>query len=326
MPAASIASRPEEIFAMSLSPEKPTLGFVGLGIMGVPMVLRLLDQGYDVTVWNREPERADLVVPHGAVWADSPAAVRKHSDIVMFCVLDGDAVEECCFGKQGIAQATSGADMLVDFSTISPGRTRALAARLKQDTGMDWLDAPLSGGPGPAREGRLTVMAGGEPALLGRAKPVLESLAANLTQMGSLGAGQTTKILNQALVGVNYVLMAELLSLAESTEIDVAALPAALAGGMADSVILQRIFPQMQRGDYDPPKAYARQLNKDLEALGQFCRERDLELPLIERAVQRYAAYVAAGNTMADSAAIGRFYQRQAKRNAVRSQTPHEPK
>jgi 3-hydroxyisobutyrate dehydrogenase len=112
--------------------------------------------------------------------------------------------------------------------------------------------------------------------------------------------------------------MAELLSLAESTEIDVAALPAALAGGMADSVILQRILPQMQRGDYDPPKAYARQLNKDLEALGQFCRERDLELPLIERAVQRYAAYVAAGNAMADSAAIGRFYKREGASSAAR--------
>jgi len=306
--------------------DKPVLGFVGLGIMGVPMVLRLLEQGYRVVVWNREPERADLVVPRGGVWAESPAAVREACEIVMFCVLDGDAVEQCCFGEHGIARAASGAGLLVDFSTIPPDRTRALAARLKQAAGMDWQDAPISGGPEPARKGRLTMMVGGEVALFDRVKPVLSCLAANVTHMGMLGAGQTTKILNQALVGVNYVLMAELLSLAESTEIDVAALPAALAGGMADSVILQRIFPQMQRGDYEPPKAYARQLNKDLQALSEFYHERDFNLPLIEQAVQRYGTYVAAGNGMADSAAIGRFYQRQGKRNTVRSQIPDKRK
>jgi 3-hydroxyisobutyrate dehydrogenase len=152
-------------------------------------------------------------------------------------------------------------------------------------------------------------MAGGETALFERARPVLADLASNLTRMGPLGAGQTTKILNQALVGVNYVLMAELLALAETTDIDVAAIPSALAGGLADSVILQRTFPQMHRGNYDPPKAYARQLNKDLKALGEFCREHGCDLPLIEKAINRYSAFVAAGNEMADSAAIARSYQ-----------------
>lgn len=293
---------------MSAAAEQAKLGFIGLGIMGAPMVLRLLDQGYAVTVWNREPERANLVVPHGAIWAENAADVRAASDVVMLCVLDGDAVEECCFGDHGIEKAASGADLLIDFSTITPERTRDLAARLKQATGIDWLDAPLSGGPDPAREGRLTTFVGGEIGRFETNRAIFSSIATNVTRMGLLGAGQIAKVLNQALVGVNYVLMAELLALAEATDIDVAALPAALAGGLGDSVILQRIFPQMQRRDFDPPKAYARQLNKDLKALDDFCRARGRSLPLIQQAVKRYAEFVDKGNEMADSAAVAKYY------------------
>jgi 3-hydroxyisobutyrate dehydrogenase len=286
----------------------PSLGFVGLGVMGAPMTRRLLARGYRVTVWNRENERAGEVTPHGAVWAETPAQVRGSSDIVLTCVLDGDAVEAVCLGDGGFASAGSGADLLIDCSTVEPERTRDLAARLAEKAGMDWIDAPVSGGPPLAEDGKLTILAGGGEAAFERARPVLEALAGTLTRLGGLGAGQTAKTLNQAIVGVNYVLMAELLRLAEEAGVDAAALPAALAGGMADSSILQRIYPQMQRRDYDPPKAYARQLDKDLKALSRFCRGLGLELPVIEAAIERYGAYVSAGNGMADSAAIGRFY------------------
>ena len=122
------------------------------------------------------------------------------------------------------------------------------------------------------------------------------------------GAGQTAKTLNQAIVGVNYVLMAELLRLAEAAGVDAAALPDALAGGMADSTILQRIYPQMQQRDFQPPQAYARQLRSDSKALGAFCRDLGIHLPVIQAAVARYGVFVDAGNAMADSAAIGAFY------------------
>jgi 3-hydroxyisobutyrate dehydrogenase len=290
--------------------DQPRLGFIGLGLMGAPMVRRLRATGWKVTVWNREPERYAEVEPSGAIRAESPADVRAASDIVMLCVLDGDAVEECCFGPRGLVMAQEGARLLIDTSTINPDRTHALAARLRAETQMAWVDAPLSGGPDPAAEGKLTIMMGGDADAVTQAMPVLQDLAGNLTHAGPLGAGQTAKIINQAIVGAGYLLMAEILALAESTEMDATRLPACLAGGFADSQLLQRIFPQMQARAFDPPKGYARQLDKDLANVGAFIHKRGLDLPLIQRAIERYHAYVAAGNGMQDSASVARMYQR----------------
>jgi 3-hydroxyisobutyrate dehydrogenase len=287
---------------------KPKIGFVGLGIMGVPMVQRLLSQGFEVAVWNLEPERGELVASQGAKWCDGPAAVRAASDIVIFCVLDGDAVEACCFGPKGIAAAKTGAAVLIDCSTIDPDRTRQLAERLSREAAMEWIDAPISGGPQPAGEGKLTIMAGGDIDVFRRVEPVLDILGANVSHMGPLGAGQTTKIINQALVGVNYVLMAEALTLAKAAGIDASAIPKALQGGMADSVILQRIYSQMAARDFTPPKAYARQLSKDLMALRNYHTGLGLDLPVIEAAVTRYVEFVESGNEMSDSAAISEYY------------------
>jgi 3-hydroxyisobutyrate dehydrogenase len=287
--------------------QRPRIGFVGIGIMGAPMVRRLLAKGWQVSVWNLEPERYAQVP--GALVLDSPAAVREASDIVIFCVLHGDAVEECCFGPHGLARRKSGATLLIDTSTINPDRTLILAERLKHETGMSWVDAPISGGPAAAGEGQLTIMMGGETQDVAKANGVLADLAANLTHIGALGAGQTAKIINQAIVGVGYVLMSEALALAEAAGIDAARLPAALAGGMADSTVLKRIYPQQQARDYDPPRGYARQLDKDLKNVMAFIKEQGLELPLVARAAARYHDF-AAGNEMVDSAAVARLYER----------------
>jgi 3-hydroxyisobutyrate dehydrogenase len=287
------------------------IGFIGIGIMGESMVRRLLDQGRAVTVWNLEPERLDTVVPHGAVAAESPAAVAAASDIVLLCVLHTEAVANCVFGPQGIAtlgQAAAG-KLLVDTSTIDPAATREMAARLAREAGMAWLDAPLSGGPHAARSGKLTVMAGGDPADLARAEPVLRDIAGNVTLMGPVGAGQTTKIINQAIVGTGFVLMAESLALAQAAGIDAAALPTCLAGGFADSELLRRIYVQMLNRDFDPPASYARQLLKDLKAVKGFARSLGLELALVEEAAHRYDEFVEGGNAMRDSAAILDLYR-----------------
>ena len=289
--------------------DRPRLGFIGLGLMGAPMVRRLLRQGWQVTVWNREPDRYPEVEPAGARVAPDPAAVRRDSDVVLLCVLDGDAVEACCFGPGGLAHAGEGAGLLIDTSTIDPARTRALAARLHDQAGVEWVDAPLSGGPGPAEEGKLTVMMGGEAGPVEAARAVLGDLSANLTHAGPLGAGQVAKVVNQAIVGTSYLLMAEALALAEATDMDVRSLPACLAGGMADSTVLQRIFPQMQARDYDQPKGYVRQLDKDLQAVAAFIGARGLDLPVVTQAIERYHAYAAAGHGMEDSASVARLYE-----------------
>ena len=290
----------------------PSLGFIGIGIMGEAMVLRLLDRGFAVTVWNLTPDRYARVVPAGAYRADSPEAVAAASDIILMCVLDGPAVENCCFGEHGLAEAAGAGKIVVDHSTINPDATRDIAARLSQRSGLGWVDAPVSGGPLAARDGTLTIMAGGNRADIDAVAPVMSALAAHFTHIGALGAGQTAKILNQAIVGTGYVLMAEALALAEAAGLDAAKLPDCLAGGHADSNLLRRLYPQMCARDFDPPRAYARQLLKDMKNVKHFAAGVGLDLPLVERAVERFAEFVAAGNEMKDPASIALFYERAA--------------
>jgi 3-hydroxyisobutyrate dehydrogenase len=291
---------------------KPKLGFIGLGLMGTAMSLRLLEKGWTLNVWNLEPERIAPVVQAGATAMASPAAVAEASDIVLLCVLHTQAVEQCVFGPNGIATAANAAKLLIDHSTIDPAKSRAFAARLRGETGMGWVDAPVSGGPLAARQGTLTVMAGGEATDIAAAQVVMADISANFTHAGAAGAGQIAKVINQAIVGTTYVLMAEALMLAEACGIDAAKLPQCLAGGHADGSLLQQLYPRMQARAFDPPLAYARQLLKDMRGVQAEINECGLALPVIEQAIAQHQAYVAAGNEMADPASIVRLYEKKA--------------
>jgi 3-hydroxyisobutyrate dehydrogenase len=266
---------------------QPRLGFIGLGLMGTAMSLRLLEKGWALNVWNLEPERIAAVAEAGATVMESPAAVAQASDIVLMCVLHTQAVEQCVFGPNGIATAGNSAKLLIDHSTIDPAKSRAFAARLREET----------------------VMAGGEAKDIAAAHAVMTDLSANFTHAGSSGAGQIAKVINQAIVGTTYVLMAEALMLAEASGIDAAKLPQCLAGGHADGSLLQQLYPRMQARAFDPPLAYARQLLKDMRGVQAEIRECGLALPVIEQAIAQHQAYVAAGNDMADPASIVRLYE-----------------
>lgn len=290
---------------------KQKIGFIGIGLMGEAMTRRLLDRGYPVTVWNREPTRLDRVVPFGAVAAPSPAAAAAASDLVLTCVLNAEAVEACVFGPGGVAETARASQVLIDLSTCDPAATRDMAARLKRDTGMAWVDAPVSGGPLAARDGTMTVMAGGDEADIAAIKPLMDDMAGNFTHMGPVGAGQTTKIINQAIVGTGFVLMAEALVLAEAAGIDAARMPDCLAGGLADSALLRRLYPMMQKRDFEPPRAYARQLLKDMKAVKAFAHGLGFDLPVVEAATAQYVDFVDRGNAMRESAAIVELYRRK---------------
>ena len=288
----------------------PRLGFIGIGLMGEAMVLRLLERGRSVAIWNREPGRCAGVAAAGAEPMTDPRSVCEASDIVLMCVLDAPAVENCIFGPGGIAVARDGARLLIDHSTINPDAARGFAERLAAQGGMRFVDAPISGGPEAAREGRLTIMAGGAVEDLAAARPILADLGANITHLGPVGTGQSAKMLNQAIVGVGYVLMAETLALARAAGLAPERLPAALAGGTADSALLQRLFPRMAAAAFEPPSGYARILLKDLKNIAAYEHGLGLSLPLIERALARFAAHVDAGNAMRDGATIAELYER----------------
>jgi 3-hydroxyisobutyrate dehydrogenase len=200
--------------------------------------------------------------------------------------------------------------VLVDHSTTDPAATRDMAARLRATCGSGWVDAPVSGGPIVARAGGLTVMAGGADADVARVMPVMQDLSANFTHLGPAGAGQVAKTINQAIVCANYVILAEALALAEAGGLNAALLPQCLAGGHADSTLLRTIYPQMQARAFVPPRSYARQLLKDLKSVAAFAAGHGLAVPMIQAALERYAAHVAAGHGLEDSTSIIRQYER----------------
>lgn len=281
------------------------VGLVGIGIMGSQIAARLLECGHALVAWNREPEALPAVMALGAEAGASPGDVAARCDALILCVLDTLAVEEVA---AAVLTAAPLPRLVIDTSTIDPDATRALAARFGAH-GIAWVDAPVSGGPAAARAGTLTIMAGGYDTAFSAARPMLDALGAQVTHVGPPGAGQVVKVINQAIVGAGYVVMAEALALAEAAGIDAALLPRALAGGHADGSLLQKLFPQMQARAFEPPSSFARQLLKDLKFVAAFAEARGVDLPVVTAARDRYAAYVDQGNAMRDSASIIRLYR-----------------
>ncbi len=180
------------------------LGYIGIGLMGKPMVLRLLAAGHEVTVWNRSKEKLALVLEKGAKAAGSPAEVARASEIVMLCVTDQNAAEDVLFSPQGISQGGKSGLLVVDFSSIAPASAREFANRLNAK-GIGMIDAPVSGGVPGAEKGTLVVMAGGKTEHIERVRPVVMQLAQRFTRMGDSGAGQVTKLCGRGSRGMRRV-------------------------------------------------------------------------------------------------------------------------
>ena len=220
------------------------LGFCGLGLMGAPMVRRLLAAGHEVQVWNRSPAKGEQLAALGAHIASTPAEAATGVDGVFMCLYDAAAVEAVVFGPDGVAQA-QGLAWLVDHSSIPPDTTRHFAERLAACNGADWLDAPVSGGVAGVEAGTLAIMLGGNATHFATACQAMRAYAGNITHMGPSGTGQATKLCNQTIVATTIAAIAEAVGFAERNGIDVHKLAAALAGGWADSKPFQVLVPRM---------------------------------------------------------------------------------
>lgn len=262
-----------------------SLSFLGLGLMGGPMALRLLRAGHTLTVWNRSPEKAAPHVEAGARLAATPAEAA--ADITFLNLMDAAAAEAVCFGPGGLAEAPPGARIVVDHSSLPPDATRAIAARLQAANGTAWVDAPVSGGTRGAVDGTLAVMAGGEAADVEAARPFIMAYARNLTHMGRLGAGQTTKLCNQIISGSLMAVIAEAVNLAKHAGIDAHRLPEALAGGFADSLPLRLFTPRMASGNHAPPIGSAASMAKDLQAVLELAAATGTATPMTRLALRR---------------------------------------
>jgi len=264
------------------------LGYLGLGMMGFPMAHRLLNAGHDVAVWNRSAGKAAALVEAGATLEAHPGEVAAATSILFICVTDASAVEEVVFGRDGLAAVPGAGKLAVDFSSIHPDAARDIAARLKAANGMGWIDAPVSGGTKGAEEGTLAVMAGGEAADIERVRPYVLAMARRLTHMGPTGAGQTTKLCNQVIVGCAMAVLAEATRLAVNAGIDAGRLPEALAGGFADSIPLQLFVPRMVQGIHSPPLGRIATMLKDLDTVADVARGTSSPVPMATLAGQLF--------------------------------------
>ncbi|MGD2060135.1 MAG: NAD(P)-dependent oxidoreductase [Acidimicrobiia bacterium] len=225
------------------------LGYIGLGIMGRGMAANLIAAGHEVTVWNRTEGKAEGL---DAKAVGSPQEVGPESDIVFVCVSDTPDVEEVVFGDLGVIHGMTEGDILVDHSTISPVATRQFAERAAE-LGIEWIDAPVSGGSEGAERGTLAVMAGGAESALERVRPFMESYSSSIVHVGAeSGSGQMVKAVNQVLVVLNQLAASEALLLAAAAGLDLRKTLAAVEGGAAGSWMLSNRGPQMIERDWRP--------------------------------------------------------------------------
>jgi 2-hydroxy-3-oxopropionate reductase len=227
------------------------IGFIGLGIMGGGMSRNLLAAGFELTVHNRTPERMRPLAEAGAATAASPAQLAAACEVVIVCVSDTPDVEAVLLGESGVAHGARPGTLVIDMSTISPQATRRMAAELGE-RGVAMIDAPVSGGSEGAAKGTLSIMVGGAADDVRRARPYLEAMGSTITHVGPSGAGQTCKLVNQILVVVTMLGVAEALLFARAGGLDLEPALRALSGGAGGSWMLSNRGPQAIRGDWRP--------------------------------------------------------------------------
>ncbi len=270
-------------------------GFVGLGIMGEPMAMNLLHKGFDITVYNRTPSKAQQLLQAGARVAESPAEVAAASDVVVSCVTaDEDVIEVVLDEQNGIIAGAHDGLVAVDCSTVSPSVavqcSEALAVK-----NASFLDAPISGGQGGAQAGTLSIMVGGRREDFTGVMPVLEAMGRTITYCGPAGAGYTTKLCNQVLGGLHLLAAAEAFTLAERAGVDLQAVLQAVCSGAASSWILQNLGPKMISGDNRAGFFVDYQL-KDLRLAVEAAKKLGLDLEGASLAEKMFAAASEAGH------------------------------
>jgi 3-hydroxyisobutyrate dehydrogenase len=257
------------------------IGFIGLGIMGSGMTMNLLKAGFPLTVWNRSPEKVKTIIAAGAKSANSPQEVAENSDIIITIVTDSQDVESVILGPNGVIYGAKPGTIVVDMSTISPIKTREIAAKLN-DKGIRMLDAPVSGGDIGARNGTLSIMVGGPKNAFEEVFQVFQAMGKTITHIGGNGDGQVVKAVNQILVGMNMLAVAEALMFAKKSGVNLEKCHAAVAGGAAGSWQLTNNGAKLLKGDLEPGfkvKDYIKDLRIIMETAA------DTKMPLIGTAL-----------------------------------------
>ena len=286
------------------------IGFVGLGIMGRPMSKNLLKAGYSVVVYDVAPGPVADVVAAGATSAASGNELAAQSDVIITMVPDGPDVEAAVLGPNGILEGAKPGSVVVDMSSISPIVAQKVAAACEAK-GVDFVDAPVSGGEPKAIEGTLAIMVGGKPEVFERVQPILQKLGSSVTLTGSVGAGNVTKLANQIMVACNIAAMSEALVLATKAGLDPEVVFNAVKGGLAGSTVLNAKAPMVISRNFKPGFRI-RLHQKDLRNALLAAESLKVSLPLTSQVQNMLIALMNEGKGDLDHSAIANFIEHMA--------------
>jgi 3-hydroxyisobutyrate dehydrogenase-like beta-hydroxyacid dehydrogenase len=287
---------------------KPTVGFIGLGLMGKPMAQNLLRAGFPLVVWNRTRVKAEELVRAGARLAATPRETAAQCDVLITIVSDPPALEEVLWGAHGALDGLRAGSLLIDSSTVSPEMARRLAGGCATRH-VDFLDAPVTGGTWGAEKGELVFMVGGKAEVLERAKPVLEAMGKKFFLLGPNGAGQTVKLGMNLLLALEVNAFAESLALVTAAGVPAERLLEVLQSSMARSPVLDVKAPLMLKGEF-PASFPLRLMHKDVRLALELAREYGVALPAGAAAYGTYSAVKDSSTDDPDFAAVARFWKK----------------
>ena len=286
------------------------IGFIGLGIMGKPMSKNLLKAGHELLVYDIVPEAVQEVVSAGAQCASSNAQVAQECSFIITMLPNGPQVKEVLLGEGGVLSSAKAGTLIVDMSSIAPGVSIECEARARE-YGMRMIDAPVSGGEPKAIDGSLSIMCGGAQADFDEAYPVLMQMGSSAVLTGSIGSGNTTKLCNQIIVGVNIAAVSEALVLAAKAGVDPELVYNAIRGGLAGSTVLDAKAPMMMNRNFNPGFRIDLHI-KDLRNTMETAREIGVPTFLTEKVLEMMIALSEDGEGSNDHSGLARYYERAA--------------
>ncbi|WJQ12032.1 NAD(P)-dependent oxidoreductase [Geobacillus stearothermophilus] len=279
------------------------VGFIGLGVMGSRMAKRLLEAGFNVTVYNRTPEKAAPLVERGARQAATVAELAGEADIICTCLSMPDDVIEVYTGEGGVLSVARPGTICLDFTTVGP-KTSRFVARRAGERGVAYLDAPVSGGPEGAEQGALTIMVGGAKEAWEQVRPLLQALGKTVEYLGESGAGSAAKVINQYLVAVHSVAAAEAMVAGVAYGLDAGKLYRLLKESYGDSRMLRRHMEQFVLPRQFTPGGAVKYVHKDVRLANELMDEIGLGRRLGMQAEEAFAEAVAAGLADLDMSAV----------------------
>ncbi len=297
---------------------KPTVGLIGLGLMGKPMGRNLLRAGFPLVVWNRTPGKDEELVRDGARRGASPGDVAAEADVLLTIVSDPPALEEVLWGSRGAAtgalERMRPGSVLIDSSTVSPVLARRVAAACAE-RGVEFLDAPVTGGTWGAEKGELVFMVGGKREALDRVQPILAAMGKKFFHLGPHGAGQTVKLAMNLILALEVDALAEALALVTGASLPGERLIEVLQASMARAPVLDVKAPMLLAGNF-APSFPLRLMYKDIGLALELAKQEGVQLPATAAAYGTYSAVKAAATEDVDYAAVARFWRNEVKRKA----------